>query len=149
MLDALRKLDRIDKRPLVDNRQWIEDCDVGKVSRLQDAPALETEDFRGFGSHLPNCVFKCKSLRLADVLSEHARKRTKHSRMRLATKKSICAYILFRPSKEADDMLFQAIEIDHAHCIFFRKKQIECGIQRTAAAQVANFLKALPNQIPI
>jgi len=61
-----------------------------------------------------------------------------------AAQKAVGADILFRPCQEADDVLFRAIEINHANRILFGEKQIERGIERILASDITNPRRLLP-----
>src|ERR1017187_9755594 len=149
VFDPFRKLNGVDKGSLVEDSVGVEDDDVREVAGLQEATTLEAEDFGWLGGHLANRVLKRQRLLIANVLAEDPWERSEDARVRLAAQKTIGADILFRPGEEADDVLFPAIEVDHADCVFLSEEKIKRCIVRVGVADLGDLPEALADEVLI
>src|ERR1039458_8401568 len=159
VFDPFRKLNGVDKGSLVEDSVGVEDDDVREVAGLQEATTLEAEDFGWLGGHLANRVLKRQRLLIANVLAEDPWERSEDTPVRLAAhdalrllfaaQKPIGADILFRPGEEADDVLFPAIEVDHADCVFLSEEKIKRCIVRVGVADLGDLPEALADEVLI
>src|SRR6266480_3677334 len=138
VLNAFAVLERLLVRRTIAYSLLVEDRDVRKQPRLQQA-AVANSDFRGVErSHFAHGIFKPEQTAFAHVNAQHARKRAEAARVRIAASQrplycqrgTVRADRAPRLAQREVHVFLRVVRIDRAYRSVLLDEQIEQNVER-------------------